>query len=73
MLVFQMAIRGCEGGMCVQPPRGGSLCPPFPPRYSLYARTRLGFLFYKRQVKKARERFPHGHSVSQPLGFRGEF
>ncbi|POI19722.1 hypothetical protein CIB84_016533, partial [Bambusicola thoracicus] len=39
--------------------------------YSLYARTRLGFLFYKRQVKKARERFPHGHSVSQPLGFRG--
>uniref|UniRef100_A0A8B9IF81 PNKD metallo-beta-lactamase domain containing n=1 Tax=Anser cygnoides TaxID=8845 RepID=A0A8B9IF81_ANSCY len=40
-------------------------------RYSLYARTRLGFLFYKRQVKKARERFPHGHSVSRPLGFRG--
>ncbi|NXC50131.1 PNKD hydrolase, partial [Penelope pileata] len=39
--------------------------------YSLYARTRLGFLFYQRQVKKARERFPHGHSVSQPLGFPG--
>ncbi|XP_046778093.1 probable hydrolase PNKD isoform X2 [Gallus gallus] len=44
---------------------------PMGTRYSLYARTRLGFLFYKRQVKKARERFPHGHSVSQPLGFRG--
>ncbi|XP_064370845.1 probable hydrolase PNKD isoform X1 [Dromaius novaehollandiae] len=37
--------------------------------YSLYARTRLGYLFYKRQVKKARERYPHGHSVSQPVGF----
>ncbi|XP_074857575.1 putative thioesterase PNKD [Carettochelys insculpta] len=39
--------------------------------YSLYARTRLGYLFYKRQVKKARERYPHGHSVPQPLMFRG--
>ncbi|XP_067155311.1 uncharacterized protein [Apteryx mantelli] len=38
-------------------------------RYSLYARTRLGYLFYKRQVKKARERYPRGHSVSRPLGF----
>uniref|UniRef100_A0A8C3BA26 PNKD metallo-beta-lactamase domain containing n=1 Tax=Cairina moschata TaxID=8855 RepID=A0A8C3BA26_CAIMO len=52
-------------------PRGGLTgCPPCR-RYSLYARTRLGFLFYQRQVKKARERFPHGHSVAQPLGFRG--
>uniref|UniRef100_A0A8B9SQY5 Metallo-beta-lactamase domain-containing protein n=1 Tax=Anas platyrhynchos TaxID=8839 RepID=A0A8B9SQY5_ANAPL len=39
--------------------------------YRLYARTRLGFLFHQRQVKKARERFPHGHSVTQPLVFRG--
>ncbi|NXD06146.1 PNKD hydrolase, partial [Nothocercus nigrocapillus] len=38
-------------------------------RYSLYSRTRLGYLFYKRQVKKARERYPHGHSVPQPMGF----
>uniref|UniRef100_A0A8B9DBF1 PNKD metallo-beta-lactamase domain containing n=1 Tax=Anser cygnoides TaxID=8845 RepID=A0A8B9DBF1_ANSCY len=52
-------------------PWGLTGCPPPAPRYSLYARTRLGFLFYKRQVKKARERFPHGHSVSRPLGFRG--
>ncbi|XP_062435443.1 probable hydrolase PNKD isoform X5 [Rhea pennata] len=37
--------------------------------YSLYAHTRLGYLFYKRQVKKARERYPHGHSVSRPVGF----
>lgn len=42
------------------------------PRYSLYARTRLGYLFYQRQVKKARERYPHGHSVSQPYCFPGE-
>ncbi|XP_074450880.1 putative thioesterase PNKD isoform X2 [Larus michahellis] len=39
--------------------------------YSLYARTRLGYLFYQRQVKKARERYPHGHSVPQPCRFPG--
>ncbi|KFV19032.1 putative hydrolase PNKD, partial [Tauraco erythrolophus] len=39
--------------------------------YSLYARTRLGYLFYQRQVKKARERYPHGHSVPQPCLFPG--
>ncbi|KFO55059.1 putative hydrolase PNKD, partial [Corvus brachyrhynchos] len=39
--------------------------------YSLYARTRLGYLFYQRQVKKARERYPHGHSVPQPYCFPG--
>ncbi|KFQ26205.1 putative hydrolase PNKD, partial [Mesitornis unicolor] len=39
--------------------------------YSLYARTRLGYLFYQRQVKKARERYPHGHSAPQPLHFPG--
>uniref|UniRef100_A0A663DS29 PNKD metallo-beta-lactamase domain containing n=1 Tax=Aquila chrysaetos chrysaetos TaxID=223781 RepID=A0A663DS29_AQUCH len=41
------------------------------PRYSLYARTRLGYLFYQRQVKKARERYPHGHSAPQPCCFPG--
>uniref|UniRef100_A0A8B9Q0E1 PNKD metallo-beta-lactamase domain containing n=1 Tax=Apteryx owenii TaxID=8824 RepID=A0A8B9Q0E1_APTOW len=52
-----------------------SPCRALPPlhaplqQYSLYARTRLGYLFYKRQVKKARERYPRGHSVSRPLGF----
>uniref|UniRef100_A0A8C8SFC7 PNKD metallo-beta-lactamase domain containing n=1 Tax=Pelusios castaneus TaxID=367368 RepID=A0A8C8SFC7_9SAUR len=44
--------------------------PPLP-RYSLYARTRLGYLFYRRQVKKARERYPHGHSIPQPVTFSG--
>uniref|UniRef100_A0A8C0IFW7 PNKD metallo-beta-lactamase domain containing n=1 Tax=Bubo bubo TaxID=30461 RepID=A0A8C0IFW7_BUBBB len=39
--------------------------------YSLYARTRLGYLFYQRQVKKARERYPHGHSAPQPCRFPG--
>ncbi|XP_075009060.1 putative thioesterase PNKD isoform X1 [Calonectris borealis] len=50
--------------------------PPAPSRgkvtlYSLYARTRLGYLFYQRQVKKARERYPHGHSAPQPCCFPG--
>ncbi|KAM4667716.1 putative hydrolase PNKD [Amazona ochrocephala] len=39
--------------------------------YSLYTRTRLGYLFYQRQVRKARERYPQGHSVSQPCCFPG--
>ncbi|KYO29644.1 ciliogenesis-associated TTC17-interacting protein isoform A [Alligator mississippiensis] len=39
--------------------------------YTLYAHTRLGYLFYKRQVRKARERYPHGHSVPQPVAFPG--
>uniref|UniRef100_A0A7M4G3E5 PNKD metallo-beta-lactamase domain containing n=1 Tax=Crocodylus porosus TaxID=8502 RepID=A0A7M4G3E5_CROPO len=54
----------------------GGAAPPVtllcPPRYSLYAHTRLGYLFYKRQVRKARERYPHGHSVPQPVAFPGE-
>ncbi|KAM4697499.1 putative thioesterase PNKD [Rhinophrynus dorsalis] len=39
--------------------------------YSLYTKTKLGYLFYKRQLKKARERYPHGHSSTQAIVFRG--
>ncbi|XP_069717401.1 probable hydrolase PNKD isoform X2 [Phaenicophaeus curvirostris] len=39
--------------------------------YTLYARTRLGYLFYQRQLKKAQERYPHGHSIPQPCCFPG--
>ncbi|OCT61027.1 probable hydrolase PNKD [Xenopus laevis] len=39
--------------------------------YSLYTKTRLGYLFYKRQLKKARERYPHGHSSTQAIVFSG--
>ncbi|XP_030065087.1 probable hydrolase PNKD [Microcaecilia unicolor] len=39
--------------------------------YNLYTHTRLGYLYYKRQVKKARERFPEGHSSAQPMVFSG--
>ncbi|KAE8581316.1 hypothetical protein XENTR_v10024744 [Xenopus tropicalis] len=39
--------------------------------YSLYTKTRLGYLFYKRQLKKARERYPHGHSSAQAFVFSG--
>ncbi|XP_018408067.1 PREDICTED: probable hydrolase PNKD isoform X2 [Nanorana parkeri] len=39
--------------------------------YGLYTRTRLGYWFYKRQLKKARERFPHGHSSTQAIVFSG--
>ncbi|NXO04896.1 PNKD hydrolase, partial [Rhinopomastus cyanomelas] len=39
--------------------------------YRLYAHTRLGYLFYRWQVKKARERYPHGHSAPQACFFPG--
>ncbi|XP_044160170.1 probable hydrolase PNKD [Bufo gargarizans] len=39
--------------------------------YGLYTRTRLGYLFYKRQLKKARERYPQGHSSTQAIVFSG--
>ncbi|XP_068102172.1 probable hydrolase PNKD [Hyperolius riggenbachi] len=45
--------------------------PIFRIAYSLYTRTRLGYLFYKRQLKKARDRFPHGHSATQAIVFSG--
>ncbi|XP_034549287.1 probable hydrolase PNKD [Notolabrus celidotus] len=39
--------------------------------YTLYTRTRLGYMYYKRQMKKAREHYPFGHSTSQPMDFNG--
>ena len=43
----------------------------FPPRYTLYTRTRLGYMYYKRQMRKAREHYPAGHSISCPVEFNG--
>ncbi|XP_073490484.1 probable hydrolase PNKD [Aquarana catesbeiana] len=45
--------------------------PLFKIAYGLYTRTRLGYWFYKRQLKKARERYPHGHSSTQAIVFSG--
>ncbi|KPP67335.1 hypothetical protein Z043_114087 [Scleropages formosus] len=39
--------------------------------YTLYTRTKLGYLFYKRQVRKAREWFPSGHSSAHPVEVNG--
>ncbi|KAL7890640.1 hypothetical protein AOLI_G00001160 [Acnodon oligacanthus] len=39
--------------------------------YSLYTRTKLGYVFYKRQMKKAREKYPAGHSRAQPTTING--
>ncbi|XP_050969380.1 probable hydrolase PNKD [Labeo rohita] len=39
--------------------------------YSLYTRTRLGYIFHKRQMRKARERYPAGHSRTQPTIING--
>uniref|UniRef100_A0A8C6TWN2 PNKD metallo-beta-lactamase domain containing n=1 Tax=Neogobius melanostomus TaxID=47308 RepID=A0A8C6TWN2_9GOBI len=45
--------------------------PLFRIAYTLYTRTRLGYLYYKRQMRKAREHYPSGHSSSQPMEFNG--
>ncbi|XP_020496763.1 probable hydrolase PNKD [Labrus bergylta] len=45
--------------------------PLFRIAYTLYTKTRLGYMYYKRQMKKAREHYPSGHSTSQPMGFNG--
>eukprot|EP00064_Thunnus_orientalis_P015021 superscaffoldBa00002709_g15070 len=45
--------------------------PLFRIAYTLYTRTRLGYMYYKRQVRKAREHYPSGHSTALPMEFNG--
>lgn len=40
-------------------------------RYALYTKTRLGYMYYRRQLKKARELYPAGHSTALPADFNG--
>lgn len=54
-------------------PRARELSADTPPcRYSLYTRTWLGYLFYRQQLRRARNRYPKGHSRTQPRLFNGE-
>uniref|UniRef100_A0A4X2K172 PNKD metallo-beta-lactamase domain containing n=1 Tax=Vombatus ursinus TaxID=29139 RepID=A0A4X2K172_VOMUR len=39
--------------------------------YNLYARTWLGYLLYRKQLQRARRRYPDGHSAVQPRVFNG--
>lgn len=55
------------------PPEGPQLSTDIPlRRYSLYTRTWLGYLFYRQQLRRARNRYPKGHSRTQPRLFNGE-
>ncbi|XP_078259386.1 putative hydrolase PNKD isoform X4 [Rhinoraja longicauda] len=36
-------------------------------RYSLYAKTRLGYIFHKKLLKRTRELYPTGHSIVCPM------
>ncbi|XP_069554752.1 probable hydrolase PNKD [Brachyistius frenatus] len=45
--------------------------PLFRIAYTLYTRTRLGYMYYKRQMRRARENYPAGHSTSHPMEFNG--
>lgn len=56
----------------IEGPRGGADHRLSPSRYSLYTRTWLGYLFYRQQLRRARNRYPKGHSKTQPRLFNGE-
>lgn len=41
-------------------------------RYTLYTKTRLGYMYFKREMRKAREQYPAGHSTAQPMELNGK-
>ncbi|XP_048455233.1 probable hydrolase PNKD [Rhincodon typus] len=45
--------------------------PLFRIAYTLYTRTRLGYIFHKKQLKKTRDHYPSGHSVVCPKILNG--
>ncbi|XP_040057079.2 putative hydrolase PNKD isoform X2 [Gasterosteus aculeatus] len=45
--------------------------PLFRIAYALYTKTALGYMYYKRQMRKAREQFPAGHSAARPTEMDG--
>ncbi|XP_078408795.1 putative hydrolase PNKD isoform X1 [Cetorhinus maximus] len=45
--------------------------PLFRIAYTLYTRTRLGYIFHKKQLKKTRDYYPSGHSVVCPKVING--
>ncbi|XP_014874630.1 putative hydrolase PNKD [Poecilia latipinna] len=45
--------------------------PLFRIAYTLYTRTRLGYIYYRRQMRKAREKYPAGHSTTRPMELNG--
>ncbi|XP_069792085.1 probable hydrolase PNKD isoform X2 [Narcine bancroftii] len=45
--------------------------PLFRIAYSLYTKTRLGYIFHKKQLKRTREHYPSGHSVVCPRIING--
>lgn len=64
---------GRHGAWASRKVGGAGLSTDIPPcRYSLYTRTWLGYLFYRQQLRRARNRYPKGHSRTQPRLFNGE-
>ncbi|XP_067843100.1 probable hydrolase PNKD isoform X2 [Heptranchias perlo] len=52
---------GCRTGLMARTEK-----PLFRIAYTLYTRTRLGYVFHKKQLRKTRENYPTGHSVVCP-------
>ncbi|XP_067890890.1 probable hydrolase PNKD [Heterodontus francisci] len=57
---------GCRRGLMARTEK-----PFFRIAYTLYTRTRLGYIFHKKQLKKTRDSFPTGHSVVCPKVMSG--
>ncbi|XP_056145412.1 probable hydrolase PNKD [Lampris incognitus] len=45
--------------------------PLFRIAYTLYTKTRLGYMYYRRQLRKARDQYPAGHSRALPVELNG--
>ncbi|XP_075895931.1 putative hydrolase PNKD [Nelusetta ayraudi] len=45
--------------------------PLFRIAYALYTKTRLGYMYFKREMRKAREQYPTGHSTAKPMELNG--
>uniref|UniRef100_UPI00398E731D probable hydrolase PNKD n=1 Tax=Pristiophorus japonicus TaxID=55135 RepID=UPI00398E731D len=57
----------CQRWLCSRSePMARTEKPLFRIAYTLYTRTRLGYIFHKKQLKKTREHYPTGHSIVSP-------
>ncbi|XP_038646081.1 probable hydrolase PNKD isoform X1 [Scyliorhinus canicula] len=63
---FRRRWLGLTGGLMARTEK-----PLFRIAYTLYTRTRLGYIFHKKQLKKTRDYYPSGHSIVCPKIING--
>uniref|UniRef100_A0A8C7XY59 PNKD metallo-beta-lactamase domain containing n=1 Tax=Oryzias sinensis TaxID=183150 RepID=A0A8C7XY59_9TELE len=67
---FRRSARGFGRNLCAKI-MARTEKPLFRIAYTLYTQTRLGYMYYKRQMRKARQNYPAGHSSACPAEFNG--